>query len=120
MGAVEHGQILGRTVEIDASEVVAVQRDDVAPASAEPFGIGLDIGGDRDGSRGVEPVERLGEPSPVTSSRMTFGSNREEATSSNSPMSRFSASQKAVDAAPTAKTTSAAGGDGAVPQVRSS
>ena len=42
------------------SEVVAVQRDDVAPASAEPFGIGLHIGGNCDGSRGVEPVEQPG------------------------------------------------------------
>ena len=50
MGSVEHGQILGGAVQIDAAEVVAVLGDDVAPAGAQPLGVGLDVRGDLGGS----------------------------------------------------------------------
>ncbi len=55
--SVEHGQILGCGIEVDVPEVVAVPCDDVTPASAEPFDVGLDVGSDLGGAVVFETVE---------------------------------------------------------------
>src|SRR5262245_41947960 len=72
------------------------------------------------GAAASSPASTSAKRSPVTSVRITSGSNFDDATWSSSALNVLSALQKRFDESSASKTTFAAGGEGCVPHVLSS